>query len=328
MNRFCLLICLVAQFTFGQKVLPAHIEVKDERLHEYINTNNQLEIIAEGHDWSEGPLWVSELNSLLFSDVPRNIVYKWNKEKGVSEYLKPSGYSGNDKYSSEPGSNGLALNLKGELVLCQHGNRQLAKMRTSIYKPSPNFETIASNYNGLKLNSPNDLATDAKGNFYFTDPPYGLPQRMNSPSKEISFQGVYKVNSKGKIQLLDSSLTRPNGIAFSPDFKKLYVANSDPKKAIWKVYDVQKNGSLENGNTFFDVTPLVGTKKGLPDGLKVNREGVLFASGPGGILIFHPDGTHLGTINTGQATSNCAFNEDESVLFITADSYVLKLNLN
>jgi gluconolactonase len=222
----------------------------------------------------------------------------------------------------------LLLNDKNELVLCQHGDRRMAKMNAPVSSPKAEFTTLADRYEGKKLNSPNDAVYDKNGNLYFTDPPYGLEKNDKDPLKELSFQGVYMMDKTGKVTLLTKELSRPNGIAFSPDYKKLYVANSDPQKAIWMVYDVDENGLLKNGKLFFDATDKTKTLKGLPDGLKVHRNGWIFATGPGGVLVFTPEGKHLGTIFTGEATSNCAFNSDYSELFMTADDYLVRVRMN
>jgi gluconolactonase len=305
----------------------ASIELLDQELNKILDADQKIEILAEGHDWTEGPLWLETEQSLLYSDIPRNAVYAWNADTGVKEYLKPAGYVGENFQGSEPGSNGLLLSNDGALVLCQHGDRQVVKMNSPLSDPKPEFIALANNYLGKRFNSPNDAVFDKAGNLYFTDPPYGLPKGMEDPEKELDFQGVFRLDTTGAYQLISKELTRPNGIAFSPDESTLYVANSDPEKAIWMVYDLDESGKVSSENQFFDATHLVKLEKGLPDGLKVNGKGYIFATGPGGVFIFTPAGTHLGTIKTGQATSNCAFNADQSELFITADSYVLRVLL-
>jgi gluconolactonase len=303
------------------------IEVLDPRMSTIVSKEAAIEVLAEGHEWAEGPVWIEDQQMLLYSDIPRNAVFSWTEEEGSKIYLEPSGFMGEDFLGSEPGSNGLLLDADGRLILCQHGERRVARMESTLDDPKPLFSIVIDNYKGSRLNSPNDAVFKSNGDLYFTDPPYGLPQRMTDPEKELSFQGVYKHNVDGELHLLTDELSRPNGIAFSPDEKILYVANSDPEMAIWKAFDVEKDGSLSNGRIFYDVTDRVPNEKGLPDGLKVNDEGIIFATGPGGVLIFHPDGTELGIIRTGQATANCAFNADQSELFITADMYLLRVDL-
>lgn len=304
------------------------IEAYEESLWSIVPKATKIKVIAEGHDWTEGPLWLPEQEMLLYSDIPRNAIYSWKEGEEAKLYLQPSGFIGEKFEGSEPGANGLLLNKEGELVLCQHGDRQIAVMQSSVLEPTANYKSLASTFEGKKFNSPNDGVIKSNGDIYFTDPPYGLPQRMDDPNKEIPFQGVYRVDSDGEIKLLTQEFTRPNGIAFSPDEKKLYIANSDPELAIWKVFDVLEDGSISNGKLFYDVTKLVPKEKGLPDGLKVDNMGNIFATGPGGVFIFSPEGNVLGKIKTGQATSNCAFKADKSSLYITADSYVLRVQLN
>lgn len=303
------------------------IERLDPRLDEIIRPEAKIEVVAEGFDWSEGPLWVPDRNMLLFTDIPPNRVHQWSEEGGLELYLSPAGYTGEQLRGGEVGANGLVLDPQGRLVLCQHGDRRVARMEAPLANPQPSFTTIADSYDGKKLNSPNDAVYRGTGDLYFTDPPYGLEKNMEDPAKELPFQGVYRVDQAGKVHLLTKELSRPNGIAFSPDGNTLYVANSDPERAIWMAYDVQEDGSIRNGRVFFDATSRVGQEKGLPDGLKVNRAGTLFATGPGGVLVFSPDGTHLGTIKTGQATSNCALTDDGKTLYMTADDYLMRVRL-
>jgi gluconolactonase len=304
------------------------IEAYEESLWSIVPKATRIEVIAEGHDWTEGPLWLPEQEMLLYSDIPRNAIYSWKEGEEVKLYLQPSGFMGEKFEGSEPGANGLLLNNKGKLVLCQHGDRQIALMQSPVLEPTANYKTLTRAFKGKRFNSPNDAVYKSDGDLYFTDPPYGLPQRMNDPNKELDYQGVYRLTQEGELTLLTTEFTRPNGIAFSPDEKKLYVANSDPELAIWKVFDVMEDGSISNGKLFYDVTELVPKEKGLPDGLKVDNNGNLFATGPGGVFIFSPEGNVLGKIKTGQATSNCAFNADKSSLYITADSYVLRVQLS
>ena len=316
--------------TASQKAYPATGSIirNDERLDQVIKPGATIEVLAEGFDWSEGPLWLPGQNKVLFSDIPPNRIYEWSEEGGKKLYLTPSGYTGQVPRGGEPGSNALILNSRGQLVLCQHGDRRMARMEAPLDDPKPAFVTLADKYQGQRFNSPNDAVYKSNGDLYFTDPPYGLEKNIDDPAKEIPFQGVFRLGKDERVYLLTQELSRPNGLAFSPDEKTLYVANSDPDRAIWMAYDVNDFGSLTRGRVFFDATPLVGKEKpGLPDGMKVNRQGYLFATGPGGVLVFSPNAEHLGTINTGQATSNCAFNEDESVLYMTADDYLMRVKL-
>ena len=303
------------------------IEVIDQQLETVLNVEAPIEVLAEGYSWSEGPLWLAKQKMLIFSDVPKNTIYSWSAEKGAGVYLTPSGFTGENFEGSEPGSNGLTLNNQGELVLCQHGNRAVSVMKAELSTPQPKYEYLAESFEDKRFNSPNDLIFDRAGNLYFTDPPYGLPGGMEDPGKEIPFQGVYRVTPQGEITLLTDELSRPNGLALSPDEKTLYVANSDPEKAIWMAFELDEVGEIQSKKVFYDVTEWVPKAPGLPDGLKVDDKGNLFATGPGGVWVFSPESKHLGTIKTGEATANCAFNEDKSALYMTADSYLLRLKL-
>ncbi len=298
------------------------IERLDPELDQVLTTESSFEIIGEGYQWSEGPLWLEEENMLLFSDVPQNIIYKWTSANGVEQYLAPAGFTGEGK---REGSNGLLLNPVGNLVICQHGDRRMAVMASTLDDPKPMYETLADEYDGKKLNSPNDAAYDSKGNLYFTDPPYGLPGQDEAPDKEIPFNGVYKVSTDGKTTLLIDSLTRPNGIAFSPDQKYLYVANSDSKKAKWYQYELN-DSTIVSGKVLYDATALTATEKGLPDGLKVDAKGNIFATGPGGVFIFNPGGKLIGKIKVTAATANCALANNDKTLFLTSHMYLIKID--
>ncbi|AOW19630.1 SMP-30/gluconolactonase/LRE family protein [Urechidicola croceus] len=318
----------VTSIDIQNKTIP-RIEILNPDLENAINSNEEIEVLTkETFGWSEGPVWVESHKMLLFTDVPNNIIYKYTDANGLEKYLEPSGNTGIEKGAKE-GANGLLLSPEGKLVLCQHGDRRVSIMNAPFESPEAKFKVLASLFNEKKFNSPNDATYHKNGELFFTDPPYGLTDGLDdSPRKEIEFNGVYKIDTKGKVILLDKDLTKPNGIAFSPDYSKLYVANSDPKKAFWKVYDVDSSGNISNGKVFADVTNLVSNKHpGLPDGLRVDNNGYLFATGPGGVLIFNPQGIHLGTLNTGKATANCTFNDDKSVLYITAHNQLMRLKI-
>ncbi len=304
------------------------IEILDDSALELVDPNAEIKVIGEGFEWTEGTLYVADGDYLLFSDIPNNTVFKIDARGELSTYLKPSGFLGKSDYGNEPGSNGLLLNQNNELVLMQHGERRVAKMKFSLNDPKPEYEALADNYQGKRFNSPNDGVFDSKGNLYFTDPPYGLPKQMDDPNKELDFQGVYCRLVSGEIVLIDK-LTRPNGIALSPDESKLYVAVSDPAHAVWYQYDLTGTGKVENKKIFYDATELVGQEgqQGLPDGMKIHSSGNLFATGPAGLFIFNPQGKPIARIHTGQATANCAFSADEKRLFLAADDYVLEVGL-
>jgi len=302
------------------------IERYDESLDAIISPDATRDSLATGYDWSEGPVWVEAEKMLLFSDVPKNIVYQWTEAGGVKPYLTPSGYTGSVPRGGEPGSNGLIINKDGKLVLCQHGDRKVAVMNAALNEPKAEFSALADNYEGKKFNSPNDLIQDSQGNYYFTDPPYGLINLTEDSTKEIPFQGVYKITTDGKIHLLVDSLTRPNGIALSPDEKFLIIANSDPERAQWYKYEVDGD-SLKNGSVFYDATQFTKTMPGLPDGLKIDSRGNLFASGPGGIFVFNAEGKLAGKILFNDPTSNCAFADDGKTLYATSDMHIFRINL-
>jgi gluconolactonase len=298
------------------------IERLDPRFGQLVPAGARVERIAEGFDWSEGPVWDKKHGRLLFSDVPMNTVFQWQDGKGVSVFLKPSGYTGTIPRGGEPGSNGLLMDREGRLVLCQHGDRRVARL------DSDKFTTLADKSMGKRFNSPNDGVFKSNGDLYFTDPPYGLEGKNEDPAKELDFNGVYRISAAdGTVTLLTKEMTFPNGIALSPDEKTLYVANSDPAKAIWMAFPIKDDGTIGPGRVFADVTSSVPGKKGLPDGMKVDAAGNLFATGPGGVLVFAPDGTHLGTFATGEATANCGWGEEGSVLYITADMYIGRVRL-
>jgi gluconolactonase len=298
-----------------------HIVRDSPQLDSLIPQDAKLEVLASGFEWTEGPLWISDGGYLLFSDIPRNAIYRWKEgEDGVTLFMKPSGYTGVADYGAEPGSNGLVLDPEGRLVLCEHGDRRMSRMDWNGGK-----KTLVDSYRGKRLNSPNDAVYRSNGDLYFTDPPYGLPKRWDDPRRELDFCGVFRLSKDGQLNLLVKDMTRPNGIAFSPDEKILYVAQSDASRAIWMAFPVQADGSVGQGRVFQDVTSMMGKLPGSPDGLKIDRNGNVFATGPGGVHIFTPDGTRLGRIETGERTSNCAWGDDGSTLYITADMYLCRV---
>jgi gluconolactonase len=332
MKKYLMLITVTALIsscsTRDAKTIGS-IERTDKALDDIINQDATIEVLAEGYEWSEGPVWVEAQKMLLFSDVPKNTIYKWTEEKGAAVYLTPSGYTGSAPfYSDEPGSNGLTLDKEGRLVLCQHGDRRIARMDASLESPSPSFITIADKYNGMRFNSPNDAVFKSNGDLYFTDPPYGLPGReKDTTNKETYFHGVYRATALNSVSLLVDSLTRPNGIALTPDEKTVIVANSDPEKAIWYAFDLTANDSLTNARIFYDATENAKTESGLPDGLKIDKQGNVFASGPGGVWIFNKEGKVLGKLKIPAPTANCALADDEKTLYLTSDMYLLRVKM-
>lgn len=299
------------------------IEKFDDRLDAILDRNATLDVLADGFEWTEGPLWVPDENHLLFSDIPNNTIHSWNEEKGLQVFLRPAGYNLDNPFGMELGTNGLLLDAEGRLVMCNHGLRAVTRLNDNY-----THTVLAGEHEGNRLNSPNDGVFKSNGDLYFTDPSYGLEGVNNSVHKEIPYNGVYRLSQDGTVSLLTTDLTNPNGIGFSPDESVLYVAQSDPQAPLWRAFDVNDDGTLSNSRLFFDASMhLAAGAKGLPDGLAVDQAGNIFATGPGGVLIFAPDGTHLGTINTGEATANCAFGDDGSTLYITADMYLMRIRV-
>ncbi len=307
----------------------------DPRLDRLLPADARIEVLASGFIWSEGPIWVPDSVTtanlaggfLLFSDVPANTVFKWTERGGVEPFLKPSGYTGLGTYSEEPGSNGLTLDRQGRLIFCEHGDRRVSAMPLR----GGGKITLADRYEGHRFNSPNDVVSHSDGSFYFTDPPYGLPNRENAPSRETSLFGVYRIapsrnGQAGAVSLVIPDLTRPNGIALSPDEKLLYIGQSDPARPVIMAYPLRADGTVGPGRVLFDGSPL--NRQGLPgafDGLKVDRAGNLWATGPGGIVVLSPAGELLGRISTGEATANVAWGDDGQTLYITADMYLCRV---
>ena len=284
----------------------------------------KIELLADGFDWTEGPVWSKSGGYLLFSDIPRNAIHKWKEGQGVSLFMRPAGYAGSSPFGRELGSNGLTFDANGELVMADHGNRQVSRVDSVTFTKT----ALVDRYNGKRFNSPNDVVFSRAGDLFFTDPPYGLWKLNADPAKELDFNGVYRLARTGALTLLTRELTFPNGIALSPDERTLYVAVSDHARPIWMAYDLQPDGTLARGRVFFDASALAKSgRKGLPDGMKVDAAGNVFASGPGGILVLSPQGTHLGTIATGETTANCAFGDDGSTLYMTANHTLMRVRL-
>ena len=321
---------------FNKEAAPADsaigkIEIYDQRAADAIDSNAAIDIIGRNYRWCEGPVWVEAKHMLLFSDVPENKIYKWNMKDTPVLYLTPSGYTDTAYRNGENGSNGLALDRNGKLLLCQSGNRQMAGMNAPIDAPKPDFTMLARDYQGKRFNSPNDLAVDTRNNIYFTDPIYGLPKHENDPTRELSFEGVYKISAEGKLSLLIDSISRPNGIALSLDEKILYVGSSDEKHTRWYAYHLNADGNIQSGGVLLDGTELKAkaTVKQGADGFKLDKYGNIFSAGPDGINIISADGKLLGLIRIyDHPTSNCAFNETKEVLYITADDKVLSIKLH
>ncbi|MFO0938913.1 MAG: SMP-30/gluconolactonase/LRE family protein [Gemmataceae bacterium] len=325
MRRLLALTLLISSIAPAWAQMPTRkIEKMDSALDALIDPDAKIEVLAGDFKWAEGPAWDKKNKAVLFTDIPNNRIMKWSETGGILEYIKPSGYTGTAKFEGyEPGANGLAFNSKGVLTMCQHGDRCVAQWANG------KFTRIATHYEGKRFNSPNDLVFHPNGDLYFTDPPYGLPKNMDDPAKELPFQGVYRLGKDGKITLLTKEMSRPNGIAFSPDAKTLYVANSDnDAAAIWKSFPVKADGTLGEGKLFFDSMEYVKKKwPGSPDGMKVDTQGNVWATGPGGVWIFNSAGKPLGLISTGVPTANVAFGDDGKTLYITANHELLRVKV-
>tara|TARA_B110000003_G_scaffold124973_1_gene127206 strand:+ start:957 stop:1928 length:972 start_codon:yes stop_codon:yes gene_type:complete len=318
-----LIVVFLSFFQINQENHLGSIERISSDINKLIDLDSKIEILAEGFDWSEGPVWSKKLNSILFSDVPKNVIYKWNEKEGLSVFSKPIGYSGKVPNSKKAGTNGLTIDSEGNLIICMHGDRMIAKMENLN---TEKLSSIIRSYNNKLLNSPNDLVYDSYGNLFFTDPPYGLLEGDNDKLKEIPYNGVYKLSTNGDIELLIKNLTRPNGISISNDEKILYVANSDNNNPIIMKYELSKNG-IKNPKVFFDGKKLAKNDIGLFDGLKVHPTGTVFATGPGGVLIIKENGDHIGTIRTEVRTANCAFDDKFEYLYMTSDMFLTRIKI-
>jgi gluconolactonase len=297
------------------------IERLDPALDALLAADAAVENLGSGFRWSEGPVWDPKQDALLFSDVPENRVYRWKDGDGLSVFLEPSGFTGTEYNGRERGSNGLTLDAAGRLTLCQHGNRQVARLAAD----GKHFETVVDKVDGKRFSSPNDLCYDKAGNLFFTDPPYGLPA---DTKQETAFNGVYRLGTDGKLTVIASELSRPNGVAFSPDEKTLYVGSTEGKEPFIKAYALNADGTVASSRIFFDGSELMArTKRGGGfDGLKVDARGNIWTSGPGGILIISPEGKHLGTILTSRPTANCTFGDaDHQTLYITSNESLLRV---
>ena len=314
-------LLLVAGAAFpGERRTVGRIERTDPGLDRLIPRDAVIEVLAEGFRWSEGPVWEGARGRLLFSDVPNNVVHAWSEKDGLSSFLKPSGYTGPEGGGGrEPGANGLAFDAQGRLVLCQHGDRRVSRLEDGRFVP------LVERFEGKRFNSPNDLAFGRDGSLYFTDPPYGLTKTFDDPGREIGWNGVYRLSPEGRVSVLVKDLKAPNGIGLSPDGGTLYVGQSDGDRPVVMAYDLAKDGTVSNGRVFFDTTPLKKNGPGAPDGMKVDRDGNVFTTGPGGVLVLSPEAKHLGTIVTGVPTANCAFGDDGRTLYITANDKLCRV---
>lgn len=315
------LTCATQQEPIQQESEPRAVilRVRPE-IDEIVPEPAEIEKLANGFTFTEGPVWIHE-GHLLFSDIPNNVINKWTPTGEVEEFRKPSGAYGPEGEGSSAGSNGLTLDPEGRVIICEHGNRRITRL-----EKDGTITVLADRYEGKRLNSPNDAVYKSDGSLYFTDPPYGLEHQDEDPKKELSFNGVYRMID-GTLQVLYTKLTRPNGLAFSPDEKYLYVANSDPNRKIWMRFEVQSDGSLANETVFYDVTD--ETESGNPDGMRVDELGNVYGTGPGGVWVFSPEGNHLGTIKPPEVPANCAWGDDDGkTLYMTARTGLYRIKLN
>ena len=322
-----LVLAFVVGFSFtsleAQKKTIGSVERLSAEIEQYIPQNAVIEILAEGFDWSEGPVWVEELGAVLFSDVPNNKIYQWVEKKGLQVFRNPSGFTNIVPNSKEQGSNGLTLDANNKLIICMHGDRRIARLDDWNKN---DFTTVVGEFEGKLFNSPNDLVYARNGDLYFTDPPYGFKNGDKDSLKQIPFNGVYKLSQAGELSLLVKDLERPNGIALSNDESILYVTNSHAGNPGIMAYDLKADG-VSNGRLFFDGKALSKKDKGSFDGLKIHPSGTIFTTGPGGVLVINDTGTHLGTIRTEVRSANCAFGPDFKTLYMTSDNYLTRIKL-
>lgn len=324
------LIALLAACTTPDAPTPAYpaigrLTAFDPAFHDVIARDARIERLADGFTWAEGPAWIRDGGYLLFTDVPENRLYRWSQADGLTVFLEPSGYGGPPTDTlREPGANGLSAEPGGTVLLADSGNRLVARLDPATRRKTP----LATHYDGRRFNSPNDIVRRSDGAVFFTDPPYGLTGLDGSPAKQLDFNGVYRLDHDGSVHLLDDSLGFPNGIALSPDQRTLYVSNSDPARPIWMAYTLDAAGDVRDKRVFADASDLAGDDNpGLPDGMAVAADGTLFATGPGGVLVFDRDGKRLGRIETGAAVSNCAFGDDERTLYMTSDDFIARVRV-
>ena len=306
----------------GVNAVDTKIERFDPALDRIVPRNAKIEKLAGGFLFTEGPVWVGDGGYLLFSDPDNNLIYRWSAEEGVSIYRTHSGYTGMDigEYG-QPGSNGLTVDGQGRLTINEHGNRRVTRL-----EKNGQLTVLADSYQGKRLNSPNDLVYRSDGALYFTDPPFGLPRFFADPRKELPFSGVYCLIN-GELKLVSTDLTGPNGLAFSPDEKYLYVDNWDEKSKVILCYEVRPDGTLANKTVFFDATSEPGDDAW--DGLKVDQDGNVYASGPGGLWILSPGGKHLGTIVGPEQPHNLAWgDEDHRTLYLAAQTGLYRIGVN
>jgi len=297
------------------------IERFDPAIDSLIDPEASVELLEVGFSWSEGPVWVASDNCLLFSDIPRNAIFRWSERDGARIWMQPSGYTGVAYYGKEPGSNGLTLDGEGRLLACEHGDRRISRLEQGGGKV-----TLADSYQGKRLNSPNDLVLRAGGDLYFTDPAYGLPRRYEDTRRDLPFCGVYLLRPDlREPELLVDSMRMPNGVALAPEERFLYVTQSDPQGPCVTRYPIRDDSTLGAGEVLADFTDRVPEAPGLPDGIKVDDSGNVFTTGPGGVWVLGDSGERLGRIRTGLRVANLCWGDDGSTLYLCSDQYLCRL---
>ena len=330
-------ILLIATLTGCQLIQNAvkgdfipNVEIYDETANEFLSADTKVSTLSTGYIWTEGPLWIEQEGGyLIFADIPNNKIVKYTPNKGTEPYLEKSGATGLFEGDNSQGSNGMLLSPEGKLVLLQQGDRRVAAMDAPLSAPASKFKTLASHYQQKRLNSPNDAVFHSDGSLYFTDPSYGLTERLNDPRKELDVEGLYRIAPNGALQLLDDSVDFPNGIGLSKDEKTLYVAVSDEDKPRWLAYDVKADGSIDNKRIFIDATKYAKKpgNQGVPDGMVLHSSGNVFMTGPGGVWFVSPEGEVLAKIFTGKFTANCTLSADEKTLYMTAHDTLMSVQL-
>ena len=296
------------------------VERLDPGLDALIDPSAVVERAATGFKFLEAPLWLRARKVLWFSDVVGNVVYQLAPDGKVTEVLNPGGYDGNSLPAGGfIGPNGMAVGPNNTVTLVQHGNRRVVSIG-----PDTKVTVLVDRFEGKRLNSPNDVVYAPDGSFYFTDPPYGLPKRNDDPEKDLKFNGIFRFY-KGKLQALIQDIPTPNGIAFSPDFKILYLTNSAGARKQWMAYDVTADGGLVNGRVFADAS--ANTERGAMDSMDTDAAGNLWATGPGGIWIISPSGKHLGTIHVAEPAASVAFGDDGHTAYIAATTSLYKIRV-
>lgn len=328
-------IFLIASFLFlatstnanSAQSIDVEIVVFDDRFYKIIDMDSQVEILADEFEWAEGPVWVESLNALLFSDVAADKIYRWDESSGLSVFVQPSGHSPDNAATSWRGSNGLAIDKNGALLLAQQSNRTLSRMSAPLSNPTPDYEILASKFGGKLINSPNDLVVHHSGDVYFTDPPYGLAGFEKSPDIELDFFGVFRLTDNNDLRLVNRELEKPNGIALSNDHSTLYVSNSEVGKVQIIAIELDSQGEPRNSRLFFEGEKLISDGPGTTDGMTVHPADYLFVSIPNGLGVLSPTGELLGKVELGQVT-NIALNSAHSYLYITSPGRLLRLKIN